>query len=504
MRFNFWSWLGLAANLITIAVTLAFLALILGLGQRQRGNRSFALFLALLLGYIGGGQSTQVLLWLGQGSPARTLQISSAFFFFQGIALFNFAGRLIGLKRPQFNMVVGIGLITGLGGLVPLLNDRVLVNPSLSHTGLLRWDTISLAYYLMALVFLYLVAAPVLLLVFHHQVPHPALIIGTGIITVAEIAGVSASLLAIPFPVLALGVISGIAILGTSMVYYQLFKPLNDMTQELRVRQADLEERNFRLEEANVKLRDLDEWREKMTQMVIHDLRNPLNVISVVLNQFKTNLTGHVDEALLRLLRSALISERRIQSLVSSMLDMHRLEEGQLPINPTPFDLSLLVDECVQAAAPLLTLYDITVDIDKPGAALPAYADPTITTRVVSNLLENAVKFSPSPGTVDVRIDAGPDDLQTSIRDSGPGIAPVHQQQIFEKFFQIRPEAEKIRAGVGLGLSFCKLALEAQGGRIWVESDGRTGTTFFLTLPTWQEPATERTSPSGTESSAHA
>lgn len=504
MRFNFWSWLGLVANLITIAVTLAFLALILGLGQRQRGNRSFALFLALLLGYIGGGQSTQVLMWLRQGNPTRTLQISSAFFFFQGIALFHFAGRLTGLKRPQFNMVVGVGLITGLIGLVPLFNDQILVSPSLSPTGLLRWDTSSLAYYLMALAFVYLVAAPVLLLAFHHQVPHPALSIGTGIITVAEISGVSASLLAIPFPVLALGVTSGITILGASMVYYQLFRPLNDMTEELQARQADLEERNRRLEEANAKLCELDEWREKMTQMVIHDLRNPLNVISVVLNQFKINLTDHIDETLLRLLRSALISERRIQGLVSSMLDMHRLEEGQLPINPTPFDLSLLVDECVQAADPLLTLYDITVNIDKPAVAIPAYADPAITTRVVSNLLENAVKFSPSPGTVAVRIDAGSDDLQTSICDSGPGIASIYQKQIFEKFFQIHPEAEKTRAGVGLGLTFCKLALEAQGGRIWVESDGHTGATFFFTLPMWKEPATERTSPSRTESSAHA
>lgn len=221
-----------------------------------------------------------------------------------------------------------------------------------------------------------------------------------------------------------------------------------------------------------------------------------------MLNQFKMNLADRIDESQRKLLRSSLVSERRIQGMVSSMLDMHRLEEGQLPIDLTPFDFSLLVDECVQTADPLLTLYDITVTVDKPTAALLAYADPAITARVVTNLLENAIKFSPSPGVVALRIDAGPDELQACIRDSGPGIAPIHQQRIFEKFFQIYPEAENTRAGVGLGLTFCKLALEAQGGRIWVESDGRTGTAFFFTLPTWKEPATERASPSETESSA--
>jgi signal transduction histidine kinase len=273
------------------------------------------------------------------------------------------------------------------------------------------------------------------------------------------------------------------------MVHFQLFKPLSDMTRELQARQADLEERNRRLEEANAKLRELDEWREKMTHMVIHDLRNPLNVISVVLDQFKKNLSDHMNDVEHRLLHSSLVSEHRIQSLISSMLDVHRLEEGRLPINPAPSDLSSLIDECIQAEDPMLTLYEITVNVDRPEAVPQAYADPTITARVIANLLENAIKFSPSPGTVDVRLDASPDELQISISDSGPGIPPAHQQQIFEKFFQIISDAADTRPGVGLGLTFCKLALEAQGGHIWVESDGHSGTTFHFTLPIWKEEA---------------
>jgi signal transduction histidine kinase len=170
------------------------------------------------------------------------------------------------------------------------------------------------------------------------------------------------------------------------------------------------------------------------------------------------------------------------------MLDVHRLEEGRLPVNPVPFDLTSFIDNCIQAANPLLSLYEITMNVEAPTTALCAYADPELTARVIENLLDNAVKFSPSPGTVAIRVCAGSDELRLSISDAGPGIAPAHQQHIFEKFFRIALASQDTRSGVGLGLAFCKLALEAQGGRIWVESDGRSGTTFRFTLPIWKEP----------------
>lgn len=497
MRFNFWSWLGLFSNIFTIAVTLAVLILMAGLGRRHRGNRSFSLFLFFVFGWIGSGQSTQVLLWLGQGDPTIPMRIAAAFFFFQAIALFHFAGRLIELKRPWFYWSVGAGLAIGLVGLIPLFNHRVVTNPGLSPTGLLRWDTYPLGYTLIAIAFAYLAATPPPLLMHKRQVPHPLIIVGAIIVVVAEIVGLCGSLFALPFPLLALGVSAGIAILGISTVHFQLFKPLNDMTRELQARQADLEERNRRLEEANAKLRELDEWREKMTHMVIHDLKSPLSVISVVLDDFSNSLSSYMDVTQHQLLYSALISAHRIQSLAGSMLDVHRLEEDRLPVNPVPFDLTSVIDDCIQAANPLLSLYKITVNVEAPTTAPQAYADPAITARVIENLIDNAVKFSPSPGRVAIRVCAGSDELRFSISDTGPGIPPAHQQRIFEKFFKTTPESQDTRSGVGLGLAFCKLALEAQGGRIWVESDGHSGTTFHFTLPTWKEPAEDPNPTSG-------
>jgi len=489
MKFNFWSWLGLFSNLFTIAITLAVLILMAALGRRHRGNRSFALFLFFVVGWIGSGQSTQVLMWLGQGDPTIPLRITAAFFFFQAIALFHFSGRLVELTRPWFYLSVGVGLTIGLVGLIPLYHHRIVANPGLSSTGLLRWNTYPPGYALVGVAFAYLAATPPLLLTHRRWVPHVLIIVGATVVTVAEIVGLCGSLIALPVPLLTIGVSAGITALGISMVHYQLFEPLKDVTRELQAHQADLEERNRRLEEANVKLRELDEWRERITYMVVHDLKSPLSVISIVLNDFRDNLALQMDSTQHQLFQSALISAHRIQSLVGCMLDVHRLEEGRMPINPVPFDLTATIDDCIQAANPLLSLYKITVNVETPANAPQAYADPGITVRVIQNLLDNAVKFSPSAGSLAIRVHAGSDELQFSISDAGPGIAPAHQQRIFEKFFRITPTSENARAGAGLGLAFCKLALEAEGGRIWVESEEQRGTTFHFTLPVWKEPA---------------
>jgi signal transduction histidine kinase len=489
MKFNFWSWLGLFSNIFTIAIALAVLILMAVLGRRHRGNRSFALFLFLVFGWIGSGQSTQVLIWLNQGDPTIPLRITAAFFFFQAIALFHFVGRLIELIHPWFYLSVGAGLTIGLVGLIPLCHHRVITNPVLSPTGLLQWDIFPLGYALVGIAFAYLAATPPLLFTHHRQVPHFLIIVGVTIVVVAEIAGLCGSLVALPFPLLALGVSVGTALLGTSMVHFQVFRSLKNMTHELQARQAELEERNRRLEEANVRLRELDEWREKMTHMLIHDLKSPLSVVSVVLSDFRNNLALQPDSTQHQLLQSALIAAHRIQNLVGSMLDVHRLEEDRMPVNPVPFDLTSVIDDCIQTANPLLSLYEITVNVEAPTTAPQVYADLELTARVIGNLLDNAVKFSPSPGTLAIRVRPGLDELQFSISDAGPGIAPAYHQQIFEKFFRITPASEDTRSGAGLGLAFCKLALEAQGGRIWVESDGHNGATFHFTLPIWIEPA---------------
>jgi signal transduction histidine kinase len=495
MTFDFWSWVGLVSNLVTMSVALAFSILAIGLGQRHRSNLAFALFLVPVFGWIGAGQFTQILLWLGQGNPTSSMEASGTLFCLQGIVLFYFAGQLTGLKHAWFKASTVLGFVIWLIGLIPLASHQIVANPSLSPTGLLRWDTYPLGYLFIIVSCAYLLAAPVLLVVYRRRLPHPALLLGIGTVVAGEVIGLSGALNKSPIPFLTLGVTAGITILGSSMAYFQLFKPLNDMTRELQVRQAELEERNRRLEEANVKLHESDKWKEKMTSMIIHDLKNPLTIISVVLDDFKESFSHHIEDAQKQLLDSALVSSQRAQGLVSTVLDVRRLEDGQMPIRPSTFDPARLMAECIQALDPLLKLHQITIETDLPEPAPSVHADPLITGRVIENLFDNAIKFSPSPGTITIRVRSNRDGVQFSIVDSGPGIAPVHQQRIFEKFVQISPPAKDVRLGVGLGLTFCKLAVEAQGGHIWVESDGSDGATFHFTLPAWNEPTGSEISP---------
>jgi signal transduction histidine kinase len=499
MQFNFWSWLGLMSNLITIAVALAFFVLMLGLGRRQRGNRSFALFVLCVLAYIGSGQFTQVLLWLDQGGAHLTMYATGALFFFQALALFLFAGRLVHLRSGWFNAAVLAGLVAGLAGLVALAGGHVIDHPRLSPTGLLRWDTYPLGLVFISLAFVWLAAAWLLLLAHRSRLPHPMLLVGTGILAGGEMMGLTGSLFAIKIPVLTLSITAGVTSLGLSMVHYQLFKPLNDMTRELQARQIDLQERNRRLEEANARLHELDAWREKMTDMLVHDLKNPVNVIGIVLSDFQSNLSGQLNDTQSGLLQSALISLRRLQGLVSGMLDLRRLEEGRLKVKPACLELASVIERCLEAAQPVFGLYQIEVTFHKPPVPALVCADRTVIARVIDNLIDNAVKFSPAPGAISISLQLGPDHIRFSLRDNGPGVAPEYQHSIFEKFFQVETKGrESARGGIGLGLAFCRLAVEAQDGKIWVESDGRNGATFHFTLPVWQEKATTRGSDSET------
>jgi two-component system sensor histidine kinase KdpD len=117
-----------------------------------------------------------------------------------------------------------------------------------------------------------------------------------------------------------------------------------------------------------------------------------------------------------------------------------------------------------------------------------AFADPHISQRIIENLLDNAIKFSPPRTTIRINVTCDDRMITTSITDAGPGIPKDRQQEIFDRFAQIKNAASpSTRAGFGLGLTFCHLATQAMGGSIWVESDGESGTTFLFTLPVYED-----------------
>jgi signal transduction histidine kinase len=219
--------------------------------------------------------------------------------------------------------------------------------------------------------------------------------------------------------------------------------------------------------------------------MIIHDLKNPLGVIQGTMIYFKGTLGDELDARQSQLLESALISADRTLRLVSAILDVRRLEEGRMPLELQPVAPRDVIQTCLDELYPLLTMHDLTTTLIVSETLPPVWADYNALLRVIGNLLDNAIKFTPADGHITVAAHQVPDGIQFSVTDTGYGIPPEQQHRIFEKFAQADIRAEGQRAGVGLGLSYCKLAVEAHHGHIWVESTQGSGTTFHFILPVW-------------------
>lgn len=226
--------------------------------------------------------------------------------------------------------------------------------------------------------------------------------------------------------------------------------------------------------------RDLDSLRDDMTAMIYHDLRSPLaNIISSL-----DMLQGMIpqDETNLSMLNIALNSTARIQRLINSLLDISRLESGQQILDQKAVDPAALVDEAIKDVEMGAAGRHQTIDITLAPALPLINVDVDMIHRVFINLLENAIKFTPVDGRIEIggRVDSA-DWVKFWVRDTGPGISPAEQERIFEKFIRLRGKSKV--GGLGVGLAFCRLATRAHRGQIIVESESGKGATFWLTLP---------------------
>jgi signal transduction histidine kinase len=230
----------------------------------------------------------------------------------------------------------------------------------------------------------------------------------------------------------------------------------------------------------------LQQLRDDMTHMLVHDLRSPLTVVQSSL----TSIPGFLEDGLLdgvaRLVEFSQRGVERLLSLVSDILDIARLESGNMPLSLEQADLGQLLSATVEQIAPLARQAEIDIRISCPDDLPPLQIDTSVIRRVLSNLLDNAIKFTPRGGKIEIWSSIGPAGLPGSVwigvSDTGPGIPPEKQQALFEKYIQLDQPSGR-RAGTGLGLHYCKLAVEAHGGKIWVESPAGQGSTFVVQLP---------------------
>ncbi|HEY3344404.1 MAG TPA: GAF domain-containing protein [Anaerolineaceae bacterium] len=225
----------------------------------------------------------------------------------------------------------------------------------------------------------------------------------------------------------------------------------------------------------------LDTLREDLMAMIYHDLRSPLANVVSSLDVMETMLPAESSPNLRGPLRIAQRSTDRIQRLISSLLDVHRLEAGQPIVNQTSTDPLTLLSEAVDIVRPPSEAKQQTVQVNTPETLPAVWIDADMLRRVLVNLLENAVKYSPTRSQIEVGASADTTELHFWVQDRGQGIPPEQQQAIFEKFARLH--AEPSTKGLGLGLAFCRLAVETHGGRIWVESTPGAGSRFQFTLP---------------------
>ncbi|MFN3307722.1 MAG: GAF domain-containing protein [Anaerolineales bacterium] len=227
--------------------------------------------------------------------------------------------------------------------------------------------------------------------------------------------------------------------------------------------------------------KNLETLRNDLISMIYHDLRSPLANVVSSLDVLENILPLENEPALKSLLNIAIRSIERIQRLTNSLLDLRRLEAGQPINNPQPQSVEEIIADSIDAVQAAADSKHQVIET-KLAALLPAVlADGEMVRRVLINLLENAIKYTPQGSRIGVGAQPVGEMVEFWVQDRGPGIPPSEQERIFDKFTRLH--SAEGQHGFGLGLAYCRLAVEAHGGRIWVESQPNQGSCFRFTLP---------------------
>lgn len=236
-----------------------------------------------------------------------------------------------------------------------------------------------------------------------------------------------------------------------------------------------------KLEASYQRLRELEIHRDNLIHMVCHDMKAPLQVLILQLDILKEMIIEKLDNDELDAVDALLAYSRQLEVMVHSMLDLSKLEDGSLPIRLKEGNIVGTVNEALDFARNLGRETDLV--LKEPGDLRPMLYDKDIFHRVLVNLLINAVKYSPPGGTIGVELQEKGQFIQILVSDQGPGIPAEYHEKIFEKFGQVRKDGHSRTGSTGLGLTFCRMAVESHGGSIGVISEEGNGSAFWFTLP---------------------
>jgi two-component system sensor histidine kinase/response regulator len=255
-----------------------------------------------------------------------------------------------------------------------------------------------------------------------------------------------------------------------------LSKPVSGLELRARVRAM------LRIKQQYDALARVTRLREDLSHMIVHDIRNPLTVI--LMNVFAAR-RGEVPPTIQGRLDAIEQEARRLDSFLNDLLMVAKMEEGRLILNRVPADVNEMVETVREVYTPVAQLRRIRLLTEVPadGPRLVPL-DVSLFRRVLDNLLSNALKFSPPESTVTIRVEypaSPPPLMRVQVFDEGPGVEKEHRERIFNKFEIVQLKKRDVPQ-VGLGLAFCKLAVQAHGGRIFVDANQPCGAVFTVEI----------------------
>ncbi len=263
-----------------------------------------------------------------------------------------------------------------------------------------------------------------------------------------------------------------------------LTKPVDSVEVVARVRSLLRVKRGRdELERAYHDLQIAEAQRDDMAEMLVHDLRTPLTTLLTPLQMLESEQFGVLNETQREVTTMAVRGGHRLLYLVNELLDISKMESGSMTLDRQEVEIRQSGREAIEQVVALRLTNHTNVEFEYSNDLPEVQADAELLRRVLINLLGNALKFTPSDGTVSLGARRDNEQIVVWVRDTGEGVPPEFQQHIFEKFGQVESRHAGRRMSTGLGLTFCKLVVEAHGGRIWLESEVGKGSTFLFSLP---------------------
>ncbi len=289
-----------------------------------------------------------------------------------------------------------------------------------------------------------------------------------------------------------------IGFIGAIILAQMMIKPIKQMAKGAKLigqgkldttivvkSKDELESLARDLNKMSSQLKEIDQLKSDFLASVTHELKSPLTSLIMYVDLFLEGAAGELTEKAEKFLKIMARSSKRLSRFIDDLLDMAKIERGKMEIKKESLEILPIVSEIAELIKPQADEKDIEIAMNIPDNLPLVFVDGDRTRQIITNLLSNSIKFTPEKGKISIKIQDEKEHFQVSISDTGIGIPPEQIGKIFDKFEQVKEIRERVKGpkGTGLGLAIVKSIVEAQGGKIWVESEVDKGSTFYFTLP---------------------